>query len=63
MSLDRETLVEFQWIIEGVIRGLHERAHYFGQYKKYSDWAEFMVADANLLDQSWRRLNQQIQHD
>jgi hypothetical protein len=63
MNLDRETLGEMQWVIENVTRDLRERAHYLARYKKYGDWASFMIADADLLDQSWSRLSRQLRQN
>jgi hypothetical protein len=51
---------EAQWVVENVTRDLREHAEYFGQYKRYREWAAFMNTDADLLDQAWRRLKWQL---
>ena len=55
-----DCLRETQWVVENVTRDLREHAEFFGQYKRYREWAAFMNADADLLDHAWRRLQWQL---
>jgi hypothetical protein len=55
-----DCLRETQWVVENLARDLREHADFFGQYKRYREWADFMNTDADLLDQAWRRLKWQI---
>ena len=54
-----DDLQEVQWVAESIARDLRERAQFFGQFKRYRAWADFMNADADLLDLIRSRLKRQ----